>query len=98
MTKYLTLGSGVKKTAQVTVTPKVTAVPKSSKKTSGKTAKVTTAKGGLNLREAASSRAARILIIPQNATVKVITAGDRWTEVSYNGTTGYVMTQFLEFQ
>ena len=99
MTKYLTLGSGVKKTASATATPRITATPKAQGQKNGKSksAQVSTAKGGLNLRQAASSRAARILIIPQNATVQVISAGDRWTEVSYNGKTGYVMTQFLKF-
>ena len=58
-------------------------------------ARVTTANGGLNLRDA--SNGTRIAVIPQGATVSVHSKGADWCRVSYSGKTGYVMTKFLTF-
>ena len=91
MTKFLTLGSGGGSTATPTPAP---TVPVSDGTV--KYAQVTTAKGGLNLRQGASQSYARILIIPRNAYVQVITYGKAWCYVQYNGRTGYVMTEFLK--
>lgn len=115
-TKYLLLGSGVKKTSiavpvigdataapsRNTPTPsprpKASATPVPQQKTFAKArkAQVVTSGGGLNMRESATSRAARILVIPNGATVQVHSIEGRWCKVSYNGTTGYVMTQYLK--
>ena len=58
-------------------------------------ARVTTANGGLNLRDAINGT--RIAVIPQGATVSVNSKGADWCRVSYSGKTGYVMTKFLTF-
>ena len=58
-------------------------------------ARVTTANGGLNLRETINGT--RIAVIPQGATVSVHSKGADWSRVSYSGKTGYVMTKFLTF-
>ena len=88
-----------KVTAKATVkaTARPTKTPAPAKKTPLKpgTARVKTTKGGLNLRQAPSSRAARILIIPRGAVVQVVTSGAKWSLVTYNGQTGYVKTQYL---
>ena len=58
-------------------------------------ARVTTASGSLNLRAAARDTARVLTTIPQNAVVTVLIYGAAWTQVRYNGQTGYVMTKFL---
>ena len=58
-------------------------------------ARVTTANGGLKLRDAINGT--RIAVIPQGATVSVHSKGADWCRVSYSGKTGYVMTKFLTF-
>ena len=87
--------SAAETTAKATAKPTKTPAP--AKKTPLKpgTARVKTTKGGLNLRQAPSSRAARILIIPRGAVVQVVTSGAKWSLVTYNGQTGYVKTQYL---
>ena len=81
MTKFLTLSPDIG----------TTPVPAT---TSGN-AQVVTEKGGLNLRIGADLSYERIAIIPQYALVQVITYGPNWCFVTYNNTTGYVMTKFL---
>ena len=56
-------------------------------------ARVTTANGGLNLRE--TPNGTRIAVIPQNAVIGVITKGADWSRVKYGDKVGYVMTKFL---
>lgn len=58
-------------------------------------ARVTTANGGLNLRDAINGT--RVAVIPHGATVSVHSKGADWCRVSYSGKTGYVMTKFLTF-
>ena len=83
MTKFLTLSPDIG-TIPVPATP------------SGATyAQVATEQGGLNLRIGAGLSYERIHIIPQYATVQVLTYGPTWCFVTYNNTTGYVMTKFL---
>ena len=60
-------------------------------------AKVTTPEGSLNLRKKASSSAMVKAHIPQNEMVEVLEKGEKWTQVSYQDKTGYVMTSFLSF-
>lgn len=60
-----------------------------------KYAQVTTKEGRLNLRRGMSKGATIIARIPQNAYVQVLTYGPEWCYVNYNGTKGYVMTEFL---
>ncbi len=57
---------------------------------------VSTPSGGLNLRKTASSGGKRLLIIPRNAIVEVLSLSSKWCYVSYNGVKGYVMTQYLK--
>ena len=63
--------------------------------TVSETATVSTASGGLNLRETPSTGARVIVSIPNGATVGVLERGDPWCRVIWNGQTGYVMTQYL---
>ncbi len=58
-------------------------------------AQVTTEKGDLNLRGGKSTGATLLKRIPQNAYVQVLTYGSTWCYVNYNGTKGFVMTEFL---
>ena len=60
-------------------------------------AKVTTPEGSLNLRKKASSSATVKAHIPQNEMIEVLERGEKWTQVSYQDKTGYVMTSFLTF-
>lgn len=98
MTKFLSFSStGIPATA----TPKPVAtstVPPQSNNQSGTIigyAYVRTASGSLNIRERADADAKVIATIPQNAKVSVYQKGTVWSKISYNGTTGYVMSSFL---
>ncbi len=61
------------------------------------TAVVTTQSGSLNLRAEARAGSAILRTIPQYASVTVHERGAEWCNVTYQGTTGYVMTVFLTF-
>lgn len=61
----------------------------------GTKAQVTTVTGTLNMRSGMGTNYALKAKIPQKAYVQVLTYGPTWSYVSYNGTTGYVMTQYL---
>lgn len=76
-----------------------TVTPAPTENASGKVlyARVTTQKGSLNLRARASSSAQVMRTIPQYAVVSVLSRGYTWSQVSYEGTTGYVMSSFLTF-
>ncbi len=63
----------------------------------GEIAKVNTSSGSLNLRETASLTARRLASIPQNDFVQVIRRTDIWTQCTYMGMTGYVMSAYLAF-
>ena len=58
-------------------------------------ARVTTVAGSLNLREYGSSGSRVLTRIPQYTVISVNYIGTTWCNVSYNGYTGYVMTQYL---
>jgi len=79
-------------TAPTTTTPSTTTPPPAP---GGETAYVRTEQGGLNMRVEPRQSSRRILVIPQNAAVTVVTEGTAWCYVYYNGTYGYVMTKFL---
>ncbi len=61
------------------------------------TARVNTRTGSLNLRESASLSARRLASIPQNDHVRIIRRMEPWTQCSYEGLTGYVMSVYLSF-
>ena len=62
------------------------------------TATVTAARGKtVNLRKSNSKSSAVLKRVPIGATVSVVSHGDAWTKVTYNGTTGYMMTEYLAF-
>lgn len=51
----------------------------------------------VNLRSAPSKITGKVYTqVPSGASVTVLTPGDEWTQVRYNGTTGYMMTSFLK--
>ena len=60
-------------------------------------ARVTTAKGSLNLRATPSDNAKVLRTIPQYETVTITERGSVWCQTTYGGYTGYVMTSFLTF-
>ena len=76
-----------------------TSTPRPTENVSGTimTARVTTERGSLNLRERAASGAKILTTIPQYATVTVLTRGNTWSHVTYGSHTGYVMSSFLTF-
>jgi len=61
-------------------------------------ATVATGGGSLNLREMADANARVLLSIPNGAQVELQIEGDAWCKVTYNGTTGYVVTRFLDVE
>ena len=58
--------------------------------------RVSTGGGGLNLRETANSTAKVLAVIPDGATVRLITRYTEWSRVRWGEWTGYVMTKFLD--
>ncbi|MBQ9299957.1 MAG: SH3 domain-containing protein, partial [Clostridia bacterium] len=96
MTSFLILGTGVNTSGTAvsgTAAPTAT-VPVSSGST--KYAQVNTGSGGLNLRKGPGAGYARITIIPKGAYVIVTNQGTVWSQVNYNGTSGYVMSYYLK--
>ena len=63
----------------------------------GPYARVTTAQGSLKMRKAAQENGKILRTIPQYASVEVVKKNVTWTKVTYEGTTGFVMTKFLTF-
>lgn len=61
-------------------------------------ATVKTAGSALNMRQSPSTSAKVITKIANGSTVTVVEKGEKWTKVKYNGKTGYVSTQYLEFE
>ena len=74
-------------------TPQPTAAPAAG----SSSAYVTTTGNSLNLRESANANAKVLTTIPNGTQLTVTSRGSAWCAVVYNGTAGYVMTQFLTF-
>ena len=70
--------------------------PQQEAPATGKTATVNTGGGSLNLREMAQSDARVLLSIPDGAQVELLIQGSAWCKIAYNGTTGYVVTRYLD--
>lgn len=51
---------------------------------------------GVNLRKEPSTDASIVTVLPENAQVRYISEDNEWTEVEYEGNTGFVSSQFLE--
>ena len=60
-------------------------------------AHVTTQSGPLNMRETASTKAAKIDEIPKGEIITITSRDDTWCACLYNEKAGYVMTKFLSF-
>ena len=60
-------------------------------------ARVNTPLSTLNLREGCSTESRILLEIPKNEYATVTAVGDTWCAVTYQGTNGYCMMQYLEF-
>jgi len=60
-------------------------------------ATVQTTGGSLNIRFAANDSSLIIGKVPNQSKVSVSQKGSTWCQITYNGTTGYVMTQYLNF-
>lgn len=52
--------------------------------------------GTLNLRAEPSANSARLTGIPEGAKVNVLASDGTWSNVTYNGITGYVMSKYLK--
>lgn len=57
--------------------------------------RVKTTTGGLNLRKAPDVNAVVLKVIPKDQLVQVLTPGNMWCQVVYQGMEGYVMTKYL---
>ncbi len=90
MTAYLRFPSDP--TAKPTASP--TPAPASPGVSVG-TALVTTSGGSVNLRASASSGAKVLLSVPNASIVTVHAKGAEWTAITYNGTFGYIMSQYI---
>ena len=62
-----------------------------------KVGRVNTSGGSLNLRSEPSLTGRIIGRIPDNATITVLSTNGTWYQVSYMGTTGYVLGEFIVF-
>ncbi len=91
MSQYLSFGASVP-TAAPTAAPTVQPAVQS-----GETAYVSTGGGSLNLRQSANSSAKVLLRIPNGQPVQLLSRGETWCSVIYQGTAGYVMSSFLRF-
>lgn len=66
--------------------------------TAASTKRVHNANGGayVNLRTAPAKTSGNVSVrVPEGATVTILAWGDEWSQVSYNGITGYMMSWFL---
>ena len=88
-------GSAVTPTPTPTPTPTGSAVTPTPTPMTGIPAFVNTVKGSLNLRAGMSTSATILRTIPENAPFTVLQYGGTWCKAFYNGTVGYVMTQFV---
>ncbi len=60
-------------------------------------ATVRTTGGTLTLRSSQSTSASALAYIPNLTILLVYNAGEKWSQVTYNGKTGYVLTSYLDF-
>ena len=91
MSQYLSFGAP-------TVTPSPALTPTAQPTVpNGQTAYVSTSGGSLNLRQSPNSTAKVLLRIPNGKQVQMLSRGDIWCAVVYQGMSGYVMTSFLRF-
>jgi len=88
MSSFLTLVSG-------SVTPDAPETPDNAGETPW--ARVTTESGSLNLRAKPSSSGKILDTIPRHTVVPVLEKGAVWSQVVYEGVTGYVKNSFLTF-
>ncbi|MGM9817608.1 MAG: SH3 domain-containing protein [Paludibacteraceae bacterium] len=60
-------------------------------------AEITLQNGGksLNMRSAANDDAPIVALVPANARVRILNSDPIWSEIDYNGKTGWVMTKYL---
>lgn len=65
----------------------------SSKKVYGK---VSTKNSPLNMRKTSSTKAAVVCKIPKGAKVEIVSEGEIWNKVKYNGKTGYCAAKYIK--
>lgn len=88
-------GLSATKTVAVTGTAPGGTIPGGTIPSGGTSAIVTTASGSLNLREGASTATRALAKIPRGATITVHAQSGAWSQVSYGGLVGYVMSQYI---
>ena len=93
MAKYL----NVSMNGEATDAPEATAAPTAAPlpETIG-TAKVKTNGGKLAMRKSASSSAKQVTLVPNKATVDVVSVDGKWAQVIYKGKVGYVSSAYLK--
>ncbi|MDD3336543.1 MAG: SH3 domain-containing protein [Eubacteriales bacterium] len=98
MSRFLTFSATTTPSATPSASPESGTPSPSPTPTAGpQTATVVTQSGSLNLREYAKAGSQVLAVIPRHAIVTVLTAASDWCQVTYNGITGYVMSQYLSF-
>lgn len=58
---------------------------------------VVIADGGVNFRSGKSTSATKIDVIPKGAEIEAADAGNGWSQVKYNGRTGYCMSKYIKY-
>lgn len=58
---------------------------------------VVIAEGGVNFRTAKSTSSVKITTIPKGTEIEAADAGNGWSQVRYNGRTGYCMSKYLQY-
>lgn len=77
-------------------TPTVTPIPSTTPAT-GKRAVVVAESGStVNMRRNPNLRAGLIVRVPLGQTVEIVSPGEEWAKISWNGFTGYMMAKFLD--
>ena len=91
MTKYLTFGN-----TPAQATPEPTPVPSAGTPVSGVTAKVVG--GVLRLSSKPDTEYGFMTYIPDQMVISVLEKGTKWSKITFRSSTGYVLTEFLDFR
>ena len=54
--------------------------------------------GNVNMRKGAGTDYSRILTIPSGTNITLLSAGNKWSQVSYGGRTGYIHNNYWKYR
>ena len=74
----------------------ITSVPSLTPSSGSEAVVVATSGSSVNMRIQPKISAALLVRVPLGKTVKIISPGEEWAKISYNGKTGYMMAKFLD--